>query len=84
MNLTPQNKEEERALAEENFRLNVQYAILDAMEEKGICRSQLAKNMGVEEATIDRYFSDGCYLSVRELGNIFHAIGVKCKISLVK
>jgi ribosome-binding protein aMBF1 (putative translation factor) len=84
LDLTPQNKEEERALAEENFRLNIQYAILDAMEEKGICRSQLAKNMGVEEATISRYFSDECNISVRELGNIFHAIGFKCKISLVK
>jgi ribosome-binding protein aMBF1 (putative translation factor) len=84
LNLTPQNEAEERALAEEDFRLDVQYAILDAMEEKGIDSCQLAKNMGIDEDQVTGYFSDECNISVRELGNIFHAIGVKCKISLVK
>jgi hypothetical protein len=40
--------------------------------------------MGIDEDQVTGYFSDECNISVRELGNIFHAIGVKCKISLVK
>lgn len=82
LDLTPKNKEEERLLAQEDFRLDVQYALLDAMASKGIDRDQLSKL--VDNELVDRCFSDECNISVRELGNIFHAIGVKCRICFSK
>lgn len=81
INITPSNTAEECLLAEENFRLDVQYAILDAMKRTNTDRQMLAKLLKVSEANIDQIFSDKCNITIRRLGRIFYALLTECKLN---
>jgi transcriptional regulator with XRE-family HTH domain len=71
----PQNEEEARIYAEENFRIDVQMLIHDLMEQKGINQRQLAERLGVTESRVSQFFSDRFNMTVRKLAGVFHALG---------
>jgi hypothetical protein len=77
INLEPSNEHDAAVVTEENFRLDIQYAILDAMASKRVTRGQLAATLGVPWHQIDKIFSDECDVSVRFIGRVFHVLGVK-------
>ncbi len=82
LDLGPRDESEAAVAAAENFRLDVQYALIDAMEGRGMSQQDLALKLGVTEARVSQYFSDQCNITVRVLGRILHAIGARCSFTL--
>ena len=78
----PKNAKEAKIFAEEQFRVDVQHAIQAAMNAADASRENLAGRLGWSVERVNRIFEDECDLSVRELGQISHALGVQwvCKL----
>ena len=76
----PQNEAEEAVFAEEAFRVDVQVAIHELMEEKGVSQRELANRLGVSEARVSQIFSDACNITIRRLARIFHALGETAQV----
>lgn len=70
----PQNEEEERIFAEEEFRVDVQQFVHNLMTEKKVSQRELARRLKVTEARVSQVFSDNCNVTVRVLARIFHAL----------
>jgi predicted XRE-type DNA-binding protein len=71
----PQNEEEERIFAEENFRIDVQVALRELMVEKGVTQKELARRLHVSESRVSQIFSDEFNMTVRKLAAFYHALG---------
>lgn len=80
----PANAEEQRIFAEEEFRIDIQLAIHDLMQARGINQKCLAEALGISEARVSQYFSDRCNMTVRTIAAVFHALGAKAVISAVR
>lgn len=62
--------------AEESFIADVQFAIHNLLEAKGVSRADLARAMGVSEARISQLFSDNPRnLTLRTIARMFYAAG---------
>lgn len=67
--------------AEEKLVASVQSLLQQALEERGMSRSDLAKKMGVSKARISQMFSDSQNFTLRLVAAAFFALGEEIKIS---
>jgi len=57
--------------------LDIQFAIIDIMEEKSLSKKDLAVRLGVTPARISQMLASGANPSIRQIGRVFHALGVE-------
>ena len=68
--------------AEEEFIVDVQYAIQKLLNESGVSYAHLAKKLGVSAARVSQMFGDEAHnLTLRTVARIFHVLNDKCVIS---
>lgn len=84
--MTIQNKKrrvhpvpEDRIYARERFRVQLQAALHNLMGEKGVSQRDLAERLGVSEARVSQMFGSAGNLTVRTVGEVFHALGCQPK-----
>jgi DNA-binding Xre family transcriptional regulator len=84
--MTIQNKKrrvhpvpEDRIYARERFRAQLQTALHNLMGEKGVSQRDLAERLGVSEARVSQMFGSAGNLTVRTVGEVFHALGCQPK-----
>lgn len=77
----PKDEREALIFAGEDFRVDLQGEIYRLMQEQGLTNKQLAKKIGVKVSRIKRIFANDCNVRPRLLGKVFHALGVKPKLS---
>lgn len=71
--LGPHNEEERLIFAIEELRLSVQFAIQEAMVEKGVSRSELARRMNLSAARITQILSEDANPRLETIAKIvFH------------
>jgi len=56
--------------------MDIQFAIIDIMDEKSLTKKELADRLGVTPARISQILSSGSNPSIRQIGRVFHALGV--------
>jgi transcriptional regulator with XRE-family HTH domain len=71
---------EDRVFARERFRVQLQAALHNLMGAKGVSQRELAERLGVSEARVSQMFSSAGNLTVRTVGEVFHALGCNPKV----
>lgn len=80
--LDPISPEDRRICAEEEFRVDVQFAIRNTMRRKSISNKDLAARLGVSPQRVSQFFTDRCNITVRTLAGIFHVLGEQCELKV--
>lgn len=71
---------EDRVFARERFRAQLQAALHNLMGAKGVSQRELADRLGVSEARVSQMFSSAGNLTVRTVGEVFHALGCNPRV----
>lgn len=70
--------------AEENALTDFQFAIIDAMNESGISKSELAKRMGVSRARITQLLSSDANPTLKLVGRALAALNLRSEYLSIK
>lgn len=76
-NFGPRNESEEIVFAEEGFLVDVQVTIHELMLKHRVSKKKLAEKLGITTHELNRFFTGDHDLTVREVGRIFHALGLE-------
>lgn len=66
-----------RIEAEEDAVIDIQFILLDLMQERGMTKEQLAKAVGVSKSRISQLFGSGANPTVKTVARIFDALDQK-------
>jgi len=75
----PMDREEEAIFAVEGLLADVQLSIQEAMLDRGVSRSELARRLGCSPANVTQLLSEDANLTVQTVARIFHRLGMKCE-----
>jgi DNA-binding Xre family transcriptional regulator len=82
MKMRQKERDEELIFAEEEFLVDVQFAIQKLLNQSGMSHSDLAKKLGVSDARVSQMFGDeAANLTLRTVARIFCVLGDKCHIT---
>ena len=70
--------------AEENFLIDIQFLLQQALTDKGVTRSDLAKKLGVSKARLSQIFAAEANPTVKSVARLFHALGAELTVSVKK
>lgn len=74
----PRNKKEELIIAEERYRVDLQYRIQRRMNECGINSKQLAKMLNMSKSKLyKKIFDHDAKLPARLVAKVFHVMGAQ-------
>jgi len=69
-------------IAEDNLIADVQFALHNLLEFKGMSRRELARKLGVSEARVSNFFHhDPRNFTLKTIARIFHALGEEAQIT---
>src|SRR5688500_10983979 len=67
----------EQIHAEEDALMDFQFALIDAMRERGMTKAELAKALGVSRARVSQLFSSEANPTLKLAARALHAVGMK-------
>ncbi len=73
----PKELNREEVNAEEDALIDFQFALIDAMRERGITKADLATTLGVSRARISQLFSSSANPTLKLAGRALNALGLK-------
>ena len=77
-----QAEDYELVLAQERLVVDVQVAIQQLLQKRGLRQGDLAELLGVSAARVSQMFGDEARnLTLRTLGRIFHVLGTRCVVA---
>lgn len=75
----PRGRDEEAIFAVEGLLADVQLSIQEAMLDRGVSRSELARRLACSPANVTQLLSEDANLTVQTVARIFHHLGMKCE-----
>jgi transcriptional regulator with XRE-family HTH domain len=72
-----------RVEAQENAVLDVQFAILDLLQQQGLAKEELAYRLGVTKSRVSQLFAAGANPTLKQIAKIFDALDQKLEIKSV-
>jgi transcriptional regulator with XRE-family HTH domain len=67
----------DQVYAEEDALIDFQFALMDAMREKGVTKAELADALGVSRARVSQLFSPAANPTLKLAARALHALGMK-------
>ncbi|WP_193184178.1 helix-turn-helix domain-containing protein [Nisaea sediminum] len=80
----PKNDEEKLIFAVEDFKAEIQYEILRAMNAEGLNQKTLSKKMGISAARVSQILDDEANLTTENITKVFYAMGYTPTFSALK
>jgi transcriptional regulator with XRE-family HTH domain len=74
--------EDRRLLNQEKLILGVTEALSEAIEERGLTRSEVAKRLGKTKGFVSQLLAGGRNLTLRTVADIADAIGISLKVAV--
>jgi transcriptional regulator with XRE-family HTH domain len=78
--MVQKNSERRRIQAEENVVLDVQFAIVDLLNELGMSKGELASKLGVSKARVSQLLAAGANPTLKQLARVFDALGRRLEV----